>query len=69
MTCRYVLDDGHPLMRRHVIPFQLQTEYDEFKTMREHYNLSNFLGEPYFQPGDWHDTLQAATFQGPRLAP
>jgi FtsP/CotA-like multicopper oxidase with cupredoxin domain len=42
----------------HVIPFQLQTEYDEFKTMREHYNLSNFLGEPYFQPGDWHDTLQ-----------
>ncbi|EOD37432.1 hypothetical protein EMIHUDRAFT_454914 [Emiliania huxleyi CCMP1516] len=46
--------------KRHVIPFQLQTGYDEFKTMRKHYNLSNFLGEPYFQAGDWHDTLQAA---------
>ena len=55
-------------MRRHVIPFQLQTRYDEFETMREHYNLSNFLGEPYFQAGDWHDTLQAAQSRPP-LAP
>lgn len=42
----------------HVIPFQLQTSYNDFEDLYKRLGRTNILGEPYFQAGDWHDTLQ-----------